>query len=216
MAKDKPLHLLASSDGTAPSRWSETFPNAVICATDSLPAVRPQMVWLWLDLEADPGQIMPVLQQHFGREVPIAVMTRIPSAAEAVRCLQQGARAYLNAQAVPQVLKRVHDTVSSGAVWLGADLVEFLSAALHRVEPAELPESGPDWREVLTERETQVAELIGRGLNNKLVARQLAITERTVKAHLTSIFTKLDIQDRLALALLVSGRPAVALESQTA
>lgn len=202
-------HLLVSSDGQAPLRWSETFAGAMVCRNDSLLNLKPVMVWLWLDIGAEPATVMSPLREHFGDQVPIAVMTRIPSAAEAVKALQQGARAYLNAQAMPQVLKRVHDTVSSGAVWLGADLVEFLSGALQQVAAAPAKQLvDPQWRELLTGREIQVAELIGKGLNNKLVAREMSITERTVKAHLTSIFNKLGIKDRLMLALMVSNRSA--------
>jgi two-component system NarL family response regulator len=59
----------------------------------------------------------------------------------------------------------------------------------------------------LTRREREIAELIGNGESNKQIARQLAITERTVKAHLTEIFRKLGIADRLRLALLITDAP---------
>jgi two-component system NarL family response regulator len=59
----------------------------------------------------------------------------------------------------------------------------------------------------LTRREREIAELIGNGECNKQIARQLTITERTVKAHLTEIFRKLGIADRLKLALLVIDLP---------
>lgn len=199
-------HLLVSTDGAAPARWIETFSNGQICRNDHLPSARPGLIWVWLDLGVEPSEVMEPIKQHFGIDVPIAVMSRIPSPVEAVKALQQGAKAYLNAHALPVVLQRVHDTVSSGAVWLGADLVDFLSAALH-VDASTTPsESSQSWRSQLTDREAQVAEMIGRGLSNKLVARQMKITERTVKGHLTSIFTKLNVTDRLMLALIVSGR----------
>ena len=199
-------HLLVSSDGLAPSNWSETFPSGQVrTMTDTALAGPLDMLWLWLDVGDDPRAPMAALKGIYGETVPIAVMTRIPSATEAVLALQQGARAYLNGQAQVAVLKRVRDTVLSGAVWLGADLVEFLSMALQVAAPTVPAAQAPAWRSQLTDRELQVAELIGRGMSNKLVARQLNITERTVKAHLTSIFGKLAISDRLRLALLVSG-----------
>ena len=55
----------------------------------------------------------------------------------------------------------------------------------------------------LTRREYQIATLVGRGESNKRIAQQLAITERTVKAHLTEIFRKLRISDRVKLALIM-------------
>jgi DNA-binding NarL/FixJ family response regulator len=56
----------------------------------------------------------------------------------------------------------------------------------------------------LTQREREIATLIGIGESNKQIARRLTITERTVKAHLTEIFRKLGIGDRLRLALRVT------------
>ncbi|QOL49119.1 LuxR C-terminal-related transcriptional regulator [Massilia litorea] len=55
----------------------------------------------------------------------------------------------------------------------------------------------------LTRREREIAELVGNGESNKQIARELTITESTVKAHLTEIFRKLGIADRLKLALLI-------------
>jgi len=57
----------------------------------------------------------------------------------------------------------------------------------------------------LTRREHEIATLVGNGESNKQIAQHLAITERTVKAHLTEIFRKLDVADRLKLALIVTG-----------
>ena len=59
---------------------------------------------------------------------------------------------------------------------------------------------------VLTPREIEIARLIGQGASNKGIARQLSITERTVKAHLTMIFRKTGVEDRVKLALMVSRR----------
>jgi len=58
----------------------------------------------------------------------------------------------------------------------------------------------------LTPRELQVARMVHLGGNNKMIARELDISERTVKAHLSAIFRKLDIENRLHLALFFSGK----------
>ena len=57
--------------------------------------------------------------------------------------------------------------------------------------------------EKLTKREYEIATLVGRGESNKRIANRLDITERTVKAHLTEIFRKLQITDRIKLALMM-------------
>ena len=59
---------------------------------------------------------------------------------------------------------------------------------------------------ILTPREIEIARLIGQGASNKRIARHLAITERTVKGHLTAIFRKTGAVDRLTLALLIARR----------
>ena len=68
-----------------------------------------------------------------------------------------------------------------------------------------LGKPGPDLLESLSAREREVVHLASRGLVNKLIARELGITERTVKAHLKAVFEKLQVADRLQLALRVHG-----------
>ena len=57
----------------------------------------------------------------------------------------------------------------------------------------------------LTKRERQVAQAVADGLSNREIALRLNISERTVKARLTSVFQKLDVRDRVQLALLLRG-----------
>ncbi|MES9812798.1 MAG: helix-turn-helix transcriptional regulator [Candidatus Thiodiazotropha sp.] len=56
----------------------------------------------------------------------------------------------------------------------------------------------------LTDREREIAQLVGSGDSNKVIAKKLDITERTVKAHLSSIFRKTSTKDRLQLGLLIN------------
>jgi DNA-binding NarL/FixJ family response regulator len=56
----------------------------------------------------------------------------------------------------------------------------------------------------LTQREYDIAVRVGNGESNKLIANACGITERTVKAHLTEVFQKLGVSDRLNLALVLS------------
>ena len=61
------------------------------------------------------------------------------------------------------------------------------------------------WRPRLSLREQEVAQLLARGNSNKEIARQLEITERTVKAHVSAMLEKLGARDRLQLSLIVNG-----------
>jgi DNA-binding NarL/FixJ family response regulator len=59
---------------------------------------------------------------------------------------------------------------------------------------------------ILTPREVEITRLIAQGERNKHIARYLAITERTVKNHLTAIFRKIGVVDRVKLAVLAARR----------
>ncbi len=60
----------------------------------------------------------------------------------------------------------------------------------------------------MSEREREVAFAVAEGLTNKSVAQRLDITERTVKAHLSAVFDKFGVRDRMQLALQISQRGA--------
>ena len=71
---------------------------------------------------------------------------------------------------------------------------------------AEKGQDAGDWDGgLLTERETTAARYAAGGWANAQIAEALGITERTVKAHLSAVFEKLGVSDRLQLALLVHG-----------
>ncbi|ETX09860.1 LuxR family transcriptional regulator [Marinomonas ushuaiensis DSM 15871] len=95
-------------------------------------------------------------------------------------------------------LSLVLSVVESGEIWGGKAFIQQLitqsAATVINVQHNDL--------EDLSERELSVAQYIAKGLSNRQIALEMSITERTVKAHLTSIFKKTNTKDRLALGLL--------------
>ena len=77
-------------------------------------------------------------------------------------------------------------------------------AGTARLAPPPVAEGGA-WSVSLTEREREVAIAVAQGASNKEIARQLDITERTIKAHVGAILEKLGVRDRLQLSLIVNG-----------
>ena len=82
------------------------------------------------------------------------------------------------------------------------ELVKRLMGLSLRVVPTPAPER-PEL-DSLTARELMVARLVAQGESNREIAEALEITERTVKAHLTAIFEKLQVRDRVQLALAMN------------
>jgi two-component system, NarL family, response regulator LiaR len=105
--------------------------------------------------------------------------------------VRAGAAGYLLKDVQPQELVAAIRTVHGG----GSLLHPVVAARLME----ELATSAP--LEQLTAREREVLALIGRGLANKLIARELGIAEKTVKAHVSSVLSKLGLTDRTQAAL---------------
>jgi DNA-binding NarL/FixJ family response regulator len=101
--------------------------------------------------------------------------------------VRAGAAGYLLKDVQPQELVEAIRTVHGGG------------ALLHPQVAARLLEEMTE--DPLTPREREVLVLIGRGMPNKLIARELSLSEKTVKAHVSSILAKLGVSDRTQAAL---------------
>ena len=111
--------------------------------------------------------------------------------------LRAGASGLVGKQLDLETLLRAIRAVAGGEVWANRRTPAL--ALTHLTElPARIP--GSDRR--LTKREQQIVDGVSRGLRNKEIARQLGISEKTVKSHLSNIFQKLGLEGRFALALL--------------
>ena len=140
----------------------------------------------------------PIWQQRMQHQYVIVVNT-YPNDEEGYAVLLAGAAAYCHAAAPKELLQQVISAVISGEIWAGRSLVLRLLNAVNRL-PAK-----PDPLLVLSDREREVAHAAARGQSNKEIARALNITERTVKAHLSACFEKLNVNDRVQLTLKVNG-----------
>ncbi len=204
----EPIHCFISSRGDLLSRWLDAFPQAVAEAADgkvSRGGTPPAVVWLRLSAGVPAAGQVEAVRQRYGN-LPLIVLGDQPSDEEALQCFAVGARGYCNTHAVPELLQRIADVVLQGGLWIGETLMQRLLQGTARMPLPAPSGSPPDWAALLTERERQVASAVAEGASNKEIARQLGITERTVKAHTGAIFEKLGVRDRMQLSLVVHGR----------
>ena len=136
-------------------------------------------------------------------DVPAVVLTTFDDDELIFGGLRAGARGYLLKDVPPEELVSALRRASRGETVLGGPAAERLVAALDAV-PAPAP--APAAASPLSEREEEVARLVGTGATNREVARTLFITEGTAKNHVTSILRKLGLRDRTRLALWVRER----------
>ena len=136
------------------------------------------------------------------------VLADKPDEHTAFSFIHSGVFGYSNTYISPKLLTEAVKQIENGDVWMGKRLTRYLSECL--LEDL----NGEDTEDIaidvesfilsLTEREKEVAKRIAHGCSNKCIANKLDISERTVKAHLSSIFQKTGIKDRVHLALILN------------
>jgi len=126
------------------------------------------------------------------------------------RGLRAGARGYLLKDTGREKLFSTIRAAARGNLLLDPDLMARL-LAFSTTSQAKTP-SHPGEEALLTERELEVLNEAARGATSKEIAYKLNITERTVKAHLTNIYTKLDVDSRAAAISVAVQRGFLTLE----
>ncbi|MEY2426677.1 MAG: hypothetical protein QOI61_2249 [Actinomycetota bacterium] len=124
-------------------------------------------------------------------EIKVVVLTTFSDQARIMDALSAGAAGYLLKDATPDEVIAAVRAVMEGGAPLDPKAARVLLDAQRSPQP----------KADLSARETEVLQLLATGLANKQIARRLGIAERTVKAHLTSIFQALGVSDRTQAAL---------------
>lgn len=160
-------------------------------AVDVVHRTNPDVVLMDLSMPGVDGIEGTVLIKQSGHAGPVVVLTSFVEHERVSAALAAGAVGYLLKDSDP---RDVLDAIRSAAAG---------HAPLDpRVAKALLPSAQPvDAAEALSGREREVLILVAQGLANKQIARQLGISERTVKAHLGSVFRHIGVADRTSAAL---------------
>jgi NarL family two-component system response regulator LiaR len=155
---------------------------------------RPDVLLLDLYMPELDGHGVLAALRDTEHQPTVVVLTSATEDEDLVRAMRAGATSYLlKTASAEQVVAAVRDA-AAGTATLSPALLTRLTQALHRPTPA-------DPLERLSPRERDVLRLIAQGHSNQQIAHQLAIGEQTVKTHVSSILTKLDLQDRVQAAI---------------
>jgi DNA-binding NarL/FixJ family response regulator len=161
-------------------------------ALDLVRDTRPDVVLMDLQMPRLDGveATRRIVDEKLGAEV--VVLTSFSDSARIVAALDAGAVGYLLKDADPEEVIGGVRAVSRGESPLHPKVARELLASREQAP-------SPDVQ--LTPREAEVLGLVKAGLANKQIARRLDISERTVKAHLTSVFQRIGVADRTQAAL---------------
>jgi DNA-binding NarL/FixJ family response regulator len=161
--------------------------DAAVAAAERL---RPDVVLLDLRMPGADGVAALRGLRERGSTARVLVITSFTEPAAVLPAVRAGAAGYVYKDVDPPALAAAIRSVHAGHVLLHPDVARLLAAG----------NAQPDGVR-LTPREREVLAEVARGRSNREIARELTLSEKTVKAHMSAILTKLGVQDRTQAAL---------------
>jgi DNA-binding NarL/FixJ family response regulator len=145
-----------------------------------------------LDLDLDAGRLTRMEKLELllaaAHARPVLIVTRSDHPKTIAEAMQKGAAGVVLKSRPAEVFLRAIRVVLSGGAWVERSVVTSVFHSQTRDDAGRL-----------TRREQEIVELVTQGLQNKQIAERLSITHTTVRHHLTSIFEKLAVTNRLEL-----------------
>lgn len=168
-------------------------------ALSEIERCRPTLAVLDLAMPAMSGLDVLRTVARSGNPVRVVFLAASVTASQVLAGIAAGVHGILLKESAPEALIDCMRTVVAGRKWLPPGMVEWAIA-----DQAAVPESPPDLDQLLTAREREIVGHVYSGLSNKAIARELSVTEGTVKIHLHNIFRKLEISNRASLVRIAS------------
>ncbi|SEG52193.1 response regulator transcription factor [Marinobacterium lutimaris] len=183
-------------------RWSQALQKELKRVDPESLAGGPSMLGICLahwDCLQQAGRERLLKQAH-DTKLLLLVLTDHPKTDQGREVIRRGAKGYGNTFVTASLLMEMVKVVKAGDIWAGPEVLQsVLRQLLEQVDP---PTETLVERFGLSEREAEVLAEVMAGVSNKVAARRLDITERTVKAHMSAILNKTGARDRVELILL--------------
>lgn len=170
-------------------------------ALDQVAALQPDVVLMDILMPEMDGLTATELIVQQYPNVKVLILSAFDDNASITKAMWAGARGYLLKAMPSEELANAIRFVHRGYTLLGPGLFDKLPAAASDATTSS--SSVPPKIKELTTREEDVLRLIGIGATNREIAKQLYITEGTVKTHVSSIFNRLKLRNRAQLAIYV-------------
>ena len=159
-------------------------------------SLQPDMILLDLNMKDMSGIDVLKMIKDEGLDSRVIMLTVSDQAEDLMAALQAGADGYLLKDMEPEDLMRQLADAARGKITISERLTQLLVASLReKSRPASLAEAG------LTDQEKNILEHLVEGKSNKLIARDMGITEGTVKVHVKHLLKKLNLRSRVEAAV---------------
>ena len=166
---------------------------------DAARDLNPDVVLLDMRMpDVDGLTVLRTIRQN-GLEMPIAILTTSSSETDLVEALRNGAQGYLLKDMEPDDLVVSLLDIVEGKTVVAPTLTPVLAKV---VQGESIPTGEPKPIDTLTPRETEILGLLAEGQSNKVIARNLGISDGTVKLHVKAILRKLEVHSRVEAAVM--------------
>jgi DNA-binding NarL/FixJ family response regulator len=173
--------------------------SSVSAGTDLITSQKPDIILFDMNLACLPDlEIVPTLIRSSGT-ARLILVTGTSDQAMLQKAVEDGVVGVVFKTHQPEILIKAIEKVHEGEVWLERSLIATVLGRLSRNQTSGKGDQDTIDMNSLSEREKEVVKLIGLGYKNKRISSELCISETTVRHHLTSIYDKLGVSDRLEL-----------------
>ena len=162
-------------------------------------SAQPDIILFDTNCDGDGGLIFVMELEKVSDQSKMVLVTGCRESQFLVQAVQYGVFGIVLKTQSPNVLIKAIEKVLVGEAWIDHTVIANLLTNLSRANQS--PENNAEAGRItkLSEREKQIIRLIGQGMQNHAIAKELSISEVTVRHHLTSIYAKLDVSNRLEL-----------------
>jgi two-component system nitrate/nitrite response regulator NarL len=164
--------------------------------------VLPDIILLDMRMPEPDGLTVLRLLREKGMEMPIVILTTSTDENDLVESLRSGASGYLLKDMEPDALVQSLREVQSGKTVVAPELAGSLARIVQCGEKEKKLEPEHDFFSELTPRETEILTFLANGQSNKSIARDLGISDGTVKLHVKAILRKLGVHSRVEAAVI--------------
>jgi two-component system nitrate/nitrite response regulator NarL len=167
-------------------------------------AQKPDIILIDLDSSHE-GSGMEFLSElrSIADEGNLIVLTSMRDSDVRLRAVRHGASGVVLKEKAAEELRKAIEKVHQGEIWLDRALTADVLSELWKTNNGKKPPSEADKFATLTPREQEVAKLVSEGISNEEIGSRLFISQTTVRHHLTSIFSKLEVSNRFELLIFL-------------
>lgn len=164
---------------------------------------KPDIILLELSHTGDPGLEIITHLKKICRQGRMILITSNDDLQTCLQAIEGGILGVVSKMSSPAVLVKAIEKIHAGEVWIERSMVAHLLNSRDLARRSRDTDPEEQMISQLSERELGVIRLIGQGMKNQQIADELCISESTVRHHLTSIYGKLGVNDRLELLVFV-------------